>query len=199
MHNNTKEITVRAGEDLKINIPYQGTPKPKVSWTKGGDDVRDDDRTKLTVERNAVQLLTKKAQLNDAGAYSCTLKNNLGSDRVLIKVNVVDRPSQPQGPLEASNIKSDGCLLTWKLPQNEGGSPITNYIIEKLDTKNNQWKKISSYCRVPNYEVAGLEEGHQYKFRVSAENAYGVSDPLETEVAIIAKNPICNQKLYFKI
>lgn len=32
--NNTKEITVRAGEDLKIKIPYQGSPEPKTTWTK---------------------------------------------------------------------------------------------------------------------------------------------------------------------
>lgn len=38
-------------------------------------------------------------------------------------------------------------------------------------------------------EVTGLEPGHQYKFRVTAVNDEGDSEPLETEKAILAKNP----------
>lgn len=37
--------------------------------------------------------------------------------------------------------------------------------------------------------VTGLEPNHQYKFRVTAINDEGDSEPLETEAAIIAKNP----------
>jgi len=70
-----------------------------------------------------------------------------------------------------------------------GGLPITNYIIEKLDTKKNEWQRVSSFCKVPFYEVMGLAEDHSYKFRVMAENEQGQSVPLETDVAVIAKNP----------
>jgi hypothetical protein len=45
------------------------------------------------------------------------LKNELGSERVSIKVIVIDAPEQPQGPLEVSNVKADGCVLTWKAPK----------------------------------------------------------------------------------
>ncbi len=62
-------------------------------------------------------------------------------------------------------------------------------MIEKLDVKKNEWIRVNSYCRVPFYEVIGLEEGHQYKFRVMAENAHGQSIPLETGLPIVAKNP----------
>lgn len=37
--------------------------------------------------------------------------------------------------------------------------------------------------------MTGLEPGHQYKFRVTAVNDEGDSEPLETEKAILAKNP----------
>lgn len=62
-------------------------------------------------------MVVTKATLADAGAYSCTLKNNLGQDRVSIKVIVVDRPLAPEGPLEITNIGPDGCVLTWKPPK----------------------------------------------------------------------------------
>ena len=48
---------------------------------------------------------------------------------------------------------------------------------------------MSSYCKLPFYEVIGLDEGKPYKFRVSAENEQGVSIPLETESTIVPKTP----------
>ena len=91
--------------------------------------------------------------------------------------------------MEISDIKSDSCVLTWKPPKNDNGAPISNYVIEKYDAKKGEWQKVSSFCRVPFYEVSGLTEGSEYKFRVSAENIYGVSEPLECEKSIVAKNP----------
>lgn len=37
--------------------------------------------------------------------------------------------------------------------------------------------------------IDGLIEGHEYKFRVSAVNTEGESDPLDTFGTILAKNP----------
>lgn len=49
------------------------------------------------------------------------------------QVLVVDRPSPPVGPLDVSDITPDTCTLSWKPPLDDGGSPITNYIVEKMD------------------------------------------------------------------
>lgn len=38
-------------------------------------------------------------------------------------------------------------------------------------------------------QVDNLQKGHLYKFRVKAVNKEGASDPLETDSAIVAKNP----------
>ncbi len=89
-----------------------------------------------------------------------------------------------------SAVKSDGCTLTWKAPEENGNSPVTNYVVEKFDPRRGVWEKVSSYCRAPTYEVMGLDEGKPYKFRVSAENNEGVSVPLETETTVTPKNPV---------
>lgn len=68
---------------------------------------------------------------------------------------------------------------------------MTNYVVEKYDTKKKEWQKISSFCKIPLYDVIGLEENRPYKFRVSAENAQGVSEPLETDITVVPKNPFC--------
>ncbi|CAF1402962.1 unnamed protein product, partial [Adineta steineri] len=184
-----KEIIVHAGEDLRIPVPFIGSPAPQVIFAKDGEEIKADDNTQITIKDGIAELIIPKVKGGSSGLYSCTLKNHLGQDTVQMKVIVVDKPDTPEGPLEINDIKPDSCVLTWKPPKNDGGSPISSYIIEKFDTKKGEWQKVSSFCRVPFYEVTGLKEGSEYKFRVSAENLYGQSIPLECEKSIIAKNP----------
>ncbi|CAF0817484.1 unnamed protein product, partial [Didymodactylos carnosus] len=184
-----KEITVRAGENLRISVPFVGSPIPQTNWTKGGNDLHSDGNTQITVKDGVAELLIPKVKGSDSGTYSCLLKNPLGQDIVQMKVIVVDKPDKCEGPLEISDIRPDSCILQWKPPKSDGNSPISNYIIEKFDTKKGDWQKVSSFCRVPFYEVVGLNEGTEYKFRVTAENAIGQSEPLESEKSIVAKKP----------
>lgn len=37
--------------------------------------------------------------------------------------------------------------------------------------------------------VLKLQEGHEYEFRISAENALGRSDPLTSDSSIVARDP----------
>ena len=43
-----------------------------------------------------------------------------------------DRPMPPRN-IVVSDIKSDSCYLTWDAPEDNGGSDITNYILERRD------------------------------------------------------------------
>ena len=73
--------------------------------------------------------------------------------------------------------------------QEDGGSPVTNYIVEKQDVKTGKWEPVSKFVRNLNFEVMGLTEGHEYNFRVMAENEFGVSEPLETTLSVAAQYP----------
>lgn len=116
--NGFKEMTVKAGETLRIVVPFQGSPKPTTNWSKVGEDMlKEDTRTKFEITQNEAALVATNATLKDTGTYNCTLRNDFGSERVAIKVTVIDKPAQPQGPLEVSNIKADGCTLSWKPPK----------------------------------------------------------------------------------
>lgn len=43
-----------------------------------------------------------------------------------------DRPLPPRN-IVVSDIKADSCYLTWDVPEDNGGSDITNYIVECRD------------------------------------------------------------------
>ncbi len=87
-----REIIVRAGEDLKISVPFVGSPAPQVTFAKGGDDIKPDGNTQVTVKDGVAELFVPKVKGGDSGLYSCTLKNQLGQETVQMKVIVVDKP-----------------------------------------------------------------------------------------------------------
>lgn len=98
------------------------------------------------------------------------------------------KPSKPKGPLEVSDVTAEGCKLKWDKPEDDGGEPVQQYVVEKMDTDTGRWVPVMT-TKEPEAEVKGLIPGKEYKFRVRAVNPEGESEPLETEQGIIAKNP----------
>ncbi|RWS15514.1 twitchin-like protein, partial [Dinothrombium tinctorium] len=184
-----KDLVVMAGEKFSLRVPFSGTPLPKVEWSVNGEIIIPDDR--VTSEVNvAFTILTNKAsKRGDTGHYTLKLTNSEGFDTCSCRVLVVDKPGPPQGPLEINDITPETCSLFWKPPLDDGGSPITNYVIEKLDPTTGQWVKLTGFCKRCHYDVIGLEPNKKYSFRVMAENQYGLSIPLNSDGPIIAKFP----------
>ena len=89
---NPKEIVVRAGEDLKISVPFVGSPSPQVTFAKDGNEIKPDGNPQVTVKDGLAELIVPKVKTTDSGPYTCTLKNHLGEETVPLKVIVVDKP-----------------------------------------------------------------------------------------------------------
>ena len=49
------------------------------------------------------------------------------------------KPSSPKGPLDVSNVHDTGCRLKWEEPEDNGGMPIKEYEIEKMDLATGKW------------------------------------------------------------
>lgn len=89
---------------------------------------------------------------------------------------------------QISDIHKEGCTLKWNPPLDDGGAPLDHYLVEKMDTETGRWLPAAK-VKDPKAEIASLVPGQEYKFRVSAVNNEGVSEPLDCDHAIIAKNP----------
>jgi len=78
--------------------------------------------------------------------------------------------------------------LQWPAPKNDGGSPITGYIVQKKEKGSPYW---INAVHVPkdqtNTTVPDLTEGQEYEFRVIAVNAAGQSEPSEPSDLVTAK------------
>lgn len=101
-----------------------------------------------------------------------------------------DVPGPVGIPLTAENLSSDSCKLNWFFPENDGGSPISNFIIEKREAERKAWTSVSFTASRQNAVVHGLTTGKSYFFRVAAENAIGIGPFVETAAEVIIKEPV---------
>lgn len=69
-----------------------------------------------------------------------------------------------------------------------------SYIVEKKDKNSDKWERVQDFCAGTSCTIPKLKEGHEYDFRVIAENQNGESEPLQTEHGTLAKNPFGNKK-----
>lgn len=102
--------------------------------------------------------------------------------------------------MKISQVFADRVKLRWEPPIADGGSEITNYIIDKRETSRANWAQVTANIngQITDSSVEKLIEGHEYEFRISAENKYGVGDPIVTH-SVIAKNPFGNILFFFCI
>lgn len=98
-----------------------------------------------------------------------------------------DPPSPPRW-LEVINITKNSADLKWTVPEKDGGSPITNYIVEKRDVRRKGWQTVDTTVKETKCTVTPLTEGSLYVFRVAAENAIGQSDYTEIGDSVLAKD-----------
>ena len=101
-------------------------------------------------------------------------------------------PGRPDAP-EVTEITPESATLTWKAPAKDGGSPVTNYIVEMKSKTDVKWGKVKRPAGVDTTMVVeGLMEGMEYEFRVSAENKAGASQPSKSSAPAKYGEPYSN-------
>lgn len=181
-------VTCRSGSTFTIDVPISGRPAPNVTWKLEEMRLKTSDRVSIKVTKDRTSISVKEAMRGDGGKYYLTLENVAGTKTFTIEVNVIGRPSPPTGPIKISSITSESCVVNWQPPEDDGGTDITNYIVEKRESGTTAWQLINSSAKRTSLYVGHLTKYMQYTFRVSAENRFGVSKPTESET-IVAEHP----------
>ena len=103
-----------------------------------------------------------------------------------------DKPTKPVGPLVIDNVTDQSADLTWKPSEDDGGQPITNYVIEMRPSTRSTWTKAGKVdSSTTKFTVPDLKDGTEYYFRVMAVNSEGESPALESVDTAKPKKKIC--------
>ncbi|KAK6485023.1 titin-like [Huso huso] len=181
-------ITCKAGSSFTIDIPISGRPVPKVTWKLEEMKLKETDRVSIKTTKERTTMVVKESMRGDSGKYYLILENVAGVRTFTVTVNVIGRPGPATGPVEISSITSESCVLTWQEPEDDGGTEITNYIVEKRESGTTAWQLVNSSVKRTQIKVTHLTKYMEYTFRVCSENRFGVSKPIES-LPIVAEHP----------
>uniref|UniRef100_A0A8V5GJM8 Uncharacterized protein n=1 Tax=Melopsittacus undulatus TaxID=13146 RepID=A0A8V5GJM8_MELUD len=159
-------ITCKAGSTFTIDIPISGRPAPKVTWKLEEMWLKETERVTIKTTKDRTTLTVKDSMRGDSGKYYLTLENTAGVKTFAVTVVVIGRPGPITGPIEISSVSAESCVLTWKEPEDDGGSEITNYIVEKRESGTTAWQLVNSSVKRTQVKVAHLTKYQEYSFRV---------------------------------
>ncbi|XP_025072438.1 myosin-binding protein C, cardiac-type isoform X4 [Alligator sinensis] len=177
----------KVGETINIVIPFQGKPRPRVTWMKDGQALESKD----VGIRNSITdtiLFIRKAQRHHSGTYEVAVQIENMEDKVTITIQIADKPGPPQN-VKIVDVWGFNVALEWTPPQDDGNAQILGYTIQKADKKTMEWYTVFDHYRRINCVVSDLIMGNEYYFRVFSENSWGLS-----ETAATTKTPAYIQK-----
>jgi titin len=82
---------------------------------------------------NNTKIYIRSATRKENGTLTLTAENVNGTDTCDVSITVIDVPGAPMGPLIVKDMTAQDCQLEWKPPRDDGGMPVTYYIVEKCD------------------------------------------------------------------
>jgi titin len=135
-----------------------------VTWTTFNDTVSATASATVTGLTNGTAYVFRVAATNEAGlgAYSV-------ASAARTPVGAPDAPINLVGVAGNAQIS-----LTWSPPPNNGGSAITDYVIQYSSNSGSTWTTFAdTVSTATSVTVTGLTNGTAYLFRVAAKNAVG--------------------------
>ena len=81
--------------------------------------------------------------------------------------------------------------MSWKPSEQDGGSPIKHYTVEKREKFKRSWTQVTQVkpTEALSCVLTDLTEGKEYEVQVTAVNEVGLSKPLESERPLVPKSP----------
>ncbi|XP_040899803.1 myosin-binding protein C, cardiac-type isoform X3 [Toxotes jaculatrix] len=163
----------KVGDTVNLMIPFQGKPRPKVTWSKDGEPLSPSFANVRNSEVDTI-LFIRKTDRKHSGKYDLQVQIENVEDTASVYLQIVDLPGPPEA-LKIMDVWGFNVALEWKLPKDNGNCEITGYTIQKADKKTMEWFTVYDQYRRTNCVVSDLIMGNEYVFRVFSMNLVGLS------------------------
>uniref|UniRef100_A0A3Q3EY56 Immunoglobulin like and fibronectin type III domain containing 1, tandem duplicate 3 n=1 Tax=Labrus bergylta TaxID=56723 RepID=A0A3Q3EY56_9LABR len=161
-------LTVKTGHNAIFKLHFVGHEPIKIQWYKEGDELQDDNNTRIEKSASHSRLLLSRCQRKDTGEIKIKLKNEHGFIEAISQLTVLDKPTPPQGPAEVTESSAMCIEFRWRPPKDDG-------------VGRNTWKKLGEIPGVPSYRDNDVDHGRKYCYHIRAVTAEGLSDIMETD------------------
>ncbi|KFP28348.1 Immunoglobulin-like and fibronectin type III domain-containing protein 1 [Colius striatus] len=172
-------LVIKAGNAIRVNVPFEGYPEPVVTWLKDGLPLTN--RAAVSTKDGTTQLLVGAAEFPDSGTYTVSLQNASGKRQTFsFQVQITDIP-QPPGAIHLEENVPNTVTVTWEPSPSEKWEHNLYYTVLKCESQKGSWRVVGDLIYTNKFTFTKLIPGREYHFRVVARNNLGVSDPSETE------------------
>ncbi|RVE74463.1 hypothetical protein OJAV_G00022200 [Oryzias javanicus] len=176
-------IIKKVGDLVNIMIPFQGKPRPKVSWTKDGEPLSPSIASVRNSELDTILFIRKTDRIH-SGQYDLKVEIENVEDTARVTLQIVDLPGPPEA-LKIVDTWGFNVALEWKPPKDNGNCEISGYNIQKADKKTMEWYTVHDHYRRTHCVVSDLIMGNEYIFRVFSINLVGLSpEPCTTKDSV---------------
>ncbi|XP_063045426.1 myosin binding protein Ca isoform X3 [Engraulis encrasicolus] len=188
----------RVGESVNLVIPFQGKPRPNVTWTKDGEPLDPKVVHVRTSEADTI-LFIRSTERKDSGKYTLSVQIENMEDKASMDIQIVDKPGPPTAVM-VTDVWGFNAALEWQPPKDTGNCDILGYTIQKADLKTKEWFTVYEHNRRPNCTVSDLVMGNEYSFRIFSENLVGLSDDaaVSKNTAVISKEGLTQKNPTYK-
>jgi len=170
-------LIFRYDEVIRLKVPFIAKPAPRITWFFDDEPICQSEDVNLETSENVTSLRIGAAKRWHCGEFRLLAQNENGEDSASILVTVTAPPS-PAGKPVVIDIAGTTCTLRWEPVQDDGGADVKHYIVEYFRDVWDVWLKAKTTkdCQVT---IEDLIPGSRYKFRIKAENVYGISEESE--------------------
>ncbi|XP_050784134.1 myosin-binding protein C, fast-type [Gopherus flavomarginatus] len=188
----------KVGEQVNLLIPFQGKPRPKVTWMKDGHPLDPKEVSIRTSDLDTI-LFIRSAARHHSGQYQLSVQIENMEDQATIQIRVVEKPGPPVS-VQVKEVWGFNVLLEWQPPKDDGNSEITGYTIQKADKKTMEWFTVYEHNRLTRCTISDLVMGNEYSFRVYSQNICGLSETpgVSKNTALIQKTGIIFKPLDYQ-
>ncbi|NXC21499.1 IGFN1 protein, partial [Corythaeola cristata] len=171
-------LIIKAGNTIRVNIPFEASPDPVVTWLKDGLPLPN--RATINTKDGTTQLLIGAAEFSDSGTYTVELQNGSGKkEKFSFQVQVTDIPQSP-GPIRLEENVPNTVTVTWEPSASEKWENNLYYTVLKRESQKGLWQVVGDLIYTNKFTFTKLIPGRDYYFRVVAKNNSGASGPSET-------------------
>ena len=85
------DLIIQCNKSAIIEIPFTGSPQPKVVWKYNNKSLPDFTRITSETIYNMTALTISRSKRTDTGSYSLSLENKHGSATITIRVQVIGK------------------------------------------------------------------------------------------------------------
>ncbi|XP_010182934.1 PREDICTED: obscurin-like, partial [Mesitornis unicolor] len=168
------DVEVSLGEKATFScVLSEAVPMNEVAWYSNDIEIQPDEDWELQADGNKYKLILKKAQPHHSGEVTFASREAIAS----AKLSVLAHPDPPEEP-EVLSKSSHSVTLSWYKPLSDGGCDILGYNVERK-IPGVGWQSCSKgIIQNMEFTVDDLTPGEPYRFRVSAVNKVGASEPV---------------------